>query len=65
MLLLLERIFGIIVAGGHDEDDKSSNVDFLAGDLGMIQVSNLPQDIYGSSMVAHNGTIFLCGGFGQ
>ena len=65
MLLLLERIFGIIVAGGHDEDDKSSNVDFLAGDLGMKQLPNLPYKISGSSMVVHDGTILLCGGLGN
>ena len=63
MLLFSDRIFGIIVAGGYDGDDKSSSVNFLAGDLGMKQLPNLPQNISGSLMVAHNGTILLCGGW--
>ena len=62
MLFFSERISGIIVAGGYDE---SSSVDFLAGDLGMKQLPTLPHRITGSSTVAHNGTIFLCGGFGN
>ena len=62
MLLSLGRISGIIVAGGYG----SSVVDFLTGDpdLEITQLPNLPQEIYGSSMVAHNGTILLCGGRG-
>ena len=32
-------------------------------DLGIKQLPNLPKDIRGSSMVTHNGTILLCGGF--
>ena len=64
MLLFSGRISGIIVAGGYDGScNESSRVDFLAGDLVMKQLPNLPQDIYASSMVAHNGTILLCGGF--
>ena len=63
MLLFLERIFGIIVAGGYDEDDKSSKVDFSVGDLGIKQLPNLPHEFSDSSMVAHNGTILLCGGW--
>ena len=60
MFLSLGRISGIIVAGG-----VGSSMDFLAGDLGMKHLPNLPKDIYGSSMVAHFGTILLCGGFGN
>ena len=59
MLFFSGRISGIIVAGGHNE---CSSVDFLAGDLGMKQLPSLPHNIIGSSMVAHNGTILLCGG---
>ena len=58
MLLFSGRISGIIVAGG-------SSVDFLAGDLKIKKLPTLPQNINGSSMVAHNGTILLCGGFGN
>ena len=54
MLLFSERISGIIVAGGYDEDDKISNVDFLAGGLGMKQLPNLPHKISTSSMVVHS-----------
>ena len=63
MLLFSERISGIIVAGGYDGSHHgSSSVDFLAGDLGMKQLPTLPPNIEYSSMVAHNGTILLCGG---
>ena len=58
MLLSLGRITGIIVAGGYE----SSVVDFLTGDLSMKKLPTLPQNINGSSIVAHNGTILLCGG---
>ena len=61
MLLFLGRISGIIVAGGIE----SSVVDFLSGDLRIKQLPYLPEGIDGSSMVAHNGTILLCGGLGQ
>ena len=52
------KISGIIVAGGCG----SSAVDFLAGDLRIKQLPNLPKKIAASSMVAHFGTILLCGG---
>ena len=58
MLLFSGRISGIILAGGF----LSSVVDFLIGDLRMKKLPTLPQNIYSSSMVAHNGTILLCGG---
>ena len=65
-MLFSGRISGIIVAGGYDVSrNESSSVDFLAEDIGMKQLPNLPQDIYASSMVAHNGTILLCGGYGN
>ena len=64
MLLFVERISGIIVVGGYGVSlARISSVDFLAGDLGMKQLPTLPQHIECSSMVAHNGTILLCGGF--
>ena len=64
MLLFSGRISGIIIAGGYDvSHDESSSTDFLARDLGMKQpLPNLPQNIRGLSMVAHNGTILFCGG---
>ena len=40
-------------------------MDILLEDLGIKQLPNLPQNIDGSSMVAHNGTILLCGGQGN
>ena len=58
ILSLLGRITGIIVAGGY----ACSVVDFLTGDLGSISLPNLPKGLHNSSMVAHNGTILLCGG---
>ena len=60
MFLSLGKISGIIAAGGI-----GGSVDFLTGDLRIKQLPNLPQEIYGSSMVAHNGTILLCGGLGN
>ena len=66
MLLFSERISGIIFAGGCGVSFfGSSRVDFLVGDQGMKQLPNLSQNINGSSMVAHDGTILLCGGFGN
>ena len=56
-MLFLGKISGIIVAGGCG----SSAVDFLTGDLG-FKLPTLPHRIIGSSMVAHYGTILLCGG---
>ena len=61
MLLSIGKITGIIVAGGYE----SHVVDFLTGDLGMKQLPNLPYNIFGSSMVVHEGTILLCGGWGN
>ena len=61
MLLSLGRITGIIVAGGF----QSSVVNFLTGDLRMKKLPTLPQNINGSKMVSHFGTILLCGGLGN
>ena len=38
-------------------------MDILPEDLGIKQLPNLPNRIDASSMVAHNGTILLCGGW--
>ena len=59
-MLFPGKISGIIVAGGY----RSSIVDFLTGDpdLKITQLPNLPQEICGSSMVVHNGTVLFCGG---
>ena len=57
-LKYLGKISAIIVAGGF----RRSNLDILPEDLGIKQLPNLPNRIDGSSMVAHNGTILLCGG---
>ena len=59
MWLFLGRISGIIVVRGF----QSSVVDFLTGDLRIKKLPTLPQSIIDSSMVAHYGTILLCGGF--
>ena len=40
-------------------------MDFITGDVGVKQLSNLPKSICVSSMVAHNGKILLCGGNGN
>ena len=66
MLLCSGRISGIIVAGGCGVSSYgSSRVDFLVKDQGMKQLPTLPTNIESSSMVAHDGTILLCGGFGN
>ena len=49
-LKILGKISAIIVAGGYGQ----SSVDILLEDLGIKQLPNLPQNIYGSSMAAHN-----------
>ena len=60
-MLFLGRISGIIVAGGKD----SLFVDFSTGDSETKQLPNLPRKIFGSSMFVQNGTILLCGGWGN
>ena len=57
MFLSLGRISGIIVAG--------SSVDILTRDLRIKQLPNVPDRSHGSSTVAHNRTILLCGGIGN
>ena len=58
MLLFSGRISGIIIAGGYDvSHDGSSRVDFLAGDLGIKQLPNLPHEFSDSSMVAHQSSL--------
>ena len=57
-MLFPGKISGIIVAGGYG----SSIVDFLTGDL-RFKLPNLHKNMFGSSMVSHNGTILLCGGW--
>ena len=58
MWLFLGRISGIIVAGG-----SRNSVKFLIGDQGIKELPDLHKNVFGSSMVAHNGTILLCGGW--
>ena len=48
----------MVIVGGY----KKSSVEFLIGDLGTKKHPKLPKEIFGSSMVLHNGTILLCGG---
>ena len=59
----------IIVAGGwpvqSDIQRKLSDVEVLAKDIGIKQLPNLPAGNIGSSMVLHNGTILLCGGYDE
>ena len=64
MLLILGTISGIIVAGGYTSSSDVFAVDVLTGEqCSFTQVPKLPKSIYNSSMVVHNGTILLCGGF--
>ena len=42
--------------------NKFSTVEVLAGDLGTMKLSNLPESNCALSMVEHNGKILLCGG---
>jgi len=53
-----KKISSIIIAGGV----FMSSVEVLTGDLGTKKLPNLPDEIDGSPMVLHNGTILLCGG---
>ena len=62
MCVLLERISCMIVAGGLWMGPKPK-VEVLTEDFEIKQLSNLPRPIYNSSMVLHNGTILLCGGW--
>ena len=62
MCLFLERISCMIVAGGLWMGPKPK-VEVLTEDFEIKQLSNLPRPIYNSSMVLHNGTILLCGGW--
>ena len=48
----------MIVAGG-----SRNSVKFLIGDQGIKELPDLHKNVFGSSMVAHNGTILLCGGW--
>ena len=57
---ILGKISAIIVAGGSGR----SSVDILLEDLEIKELPTLPHIKY-SSMVAHNGTILLCGGLGN
>ena len=57
-----ENTFCMIIAGGYKKGYRESSVEVLTGDLGTKQLPNLPEEISGSSMVLHNGTILLCGG---
>ena len=49
----------MVIAGGAGQ----SCVEVLTGDIGSKQLPNLPAEIIYSSMVLHNGTILLCGGY--
>ena len=53
-----ERVSCVIIAGGYNK----SSVEVLTDDLGTRQLPNLPDEIWRSSMILHNGTILLCGG---
>ena len=54
-----ENTYCMIIAGG----DCRSSVEVFTGDLATKQLPNLPIGIDGSSLVVHNGTILLCGGY--
>ena len=49
----------MVIAGGS----YKSSVEVLTGELGTKQLPNLPEEISASSMVLHDGTILLCGGW--
>ena len=52
------RMSSIIITGGTG----SETVDLINGNVKKMQCPNLPSIIRGSSMVLHDGAIFLCGG---
>merc|ERR1711963_60853 len=56
---ITKKISCIIIVGGNN----TSSVEVLTGDLGTKQLPNLPRRIESSSMVLHNETILLCGGY--
>ena len=60
MWLFLGRISGIIVAGG-----SRNSVKFLIENQGIKELPDIHKNVFGSSMISHNGTILLCGGFGN
>ena len=62
VIFFSEKTFCIIVGGGYGNGNIYSTLEVLTGDLGRLQLPNLPEDISGSSMVKHNGNILVCGG---
>ena len=55
----------VIVAGGLKSGVGVSNVEVLTEELKLKKLPNLPGNIDGSSMALHNGTILICGGWGN
>ena len=62
--LILEHISCLVIAGGFKLSEIGlSTVAVLTDDLGFKQLPDLPQEIDGSSVLLHNGTIVVCGGW--
>ena len=60
----LGRISCIIIAGGlSDTEFRSFKVQILIGDIRTKILPKVTIDIFGSSVVVHNGKILLCGGY--
>ena len=51
-----------MVVGRRDPDRNTTIFEVITGDYGTKYLSTLPKEIYGSSMVMHNGSMLLCGG---
>ena len=68
-----ERVSCIIIAGGIAEGDTiaeghagpgyTDHVELLTRELPTKKLPNLPKNINHTSMVLHNGTVLICGGF--
>ena len=60
------RLSCLLIAGGakslKDRDHGVPEAEIIIGDLQTIQLPNLPEKVYHSSMVLCNETVLLCGG---
>ena len=59
----LEMVSCILIAGGYKTSTGTSDVEILAGNLKINVFPNLPSENENPSMILHNGTILLCGGW--
>ena len=63
MLSFLEKKSCIIAAGGPGSVQSIKTVEVIFGDLGTKHLKSLPEGFEASSIVLHDGSILLCGGY--